>query len=501
MTDIRKVQKLYNIDLTSVDEDNRQITFCFSDNQPDRQGEIVDQSTWDVKNYEQNPVILWGHDPSDNENVLGQATDIQLNQGGKSFITAQFDDAATNPKADMIFRQLIKRTLRTVSAGFISHTLEWQDDTAVLKDNELLEVSVVAIPANPRAIARSFKDGSLSRKDAAWLLDSMKKEAVELEKELAQPEVHDKEENVDELKTQVSALTDAMTKMAETLNSTVTELRALKDAQADHTKGTDAAKSLPLAPEDTAWDSAEALKRVKAWASDADGNITWTKYATAFFWFDSAAPDPDHDGLPDRQLDYKLPFADVIDGKLTAVWKGVAAAYGALEGAQGGVDLPADDKATVMAAIKGYYDKFGKTMGEKSFETPETKDIATGDVRTKDVDETAPAASDEVTGPKEENQTAPAAAETAAPAETPAETVPEATDTAPEAPAAPETPAETPAETAPEAPNDASDAAKDGDIDQSGAVTDTIDETAELTPELQAQIDAALEQTLTPTAA
>src|SRR6478672_8348609 len=125
MSEIRKVQKLYNIDLQSVDEANRQITFCFSDDQPDRQGEIVDQASWDVSNYMQNPVILWGHNPDDNENVLGQGVSLDLNRDGKSFITAQFDDAETNPKADMIFRQLIKRTLRTVSAGFISHTFEW----------------------------------------------------------------------------------------------------------------------------------------------------------------------------------------------------------------------------------------------------------------------------------------------------------------------------------------------------------------------------------------
>lgn len=228
MTEVRRLHKLYNIDLKSVDEEKRQITFCFSDDQPDRDGERIDQASWDVSNYLNNPVILWGHDPNDNANVLGQGISLDLNNAGKSYITAQFDDAETNPKADTIFRQLVKRTLRTVSAGFINHTFEWDNDTPLLKDNELLEVSVVAIPSNPRALARSLKDGSISRKDATWMLDSMRKEAAELEKELAKPEVETKEVQVDEAtKAQLSALTDAVSKIAETLNTNSEQMAAL----------------------------------------------------------------------------------------------------------------------------------------------------------------------------------------------------------------------------------------------------------------------------------
>ncbi|WP_427007187.1 HK97 family phage prohead protease [Pseudarthrobacter sp. H2] len=216
MTEIRKINKLFNIDIKSVDEQKRQITFCFSDDQPDRQGEIVDQASWDVKNYMNNPLILWGHDPSENENVLGQGISLDLNNNGKSFITAQFDDAETNPKADIIFRQLVKRTLRCVSAGFINHTWDVQNDVPILKDNELLEVSVVAIPANPRAIALGLKEGSINRKDATWLMDSMRKEADLLETQLKE-QITDTGENMDEVKSQLSALTDALGKVTETM--------------------------------------------------------------------------------------------------------------------------------------------------------------------------------------------------------------------------------------------------------------------------------------------
>lgn len=70
----------------------------------DRYGEKVDQKTWDVTHYKNNPVVLWGHDPSEPQNILGRAVDIQLDQSSKSLLTAQFDTAEVNPKADLIFR-------------------------------------------------------------------------------------------------------------------------------------------------------------------------------------------------------------------------------------------------------------------------------------------------------------------------------------------------------------------------------------------------------------
>jgi len=232
MTEVRKINKLFNIDIKSINEQDRTITFCFSDDQPDRQGEIVDQASWDVKNYMNNPLILWGHNPDEPENVLGQGISLDLNNNGKSYITAQFDDAQTNPKADTIFRQLVKRTIRCVSAGFINHTWDMQEDVPILKDNELLEVSVVAIPANPRAMALALKDGTINKKDATWLMDSMRKEADLLETQLKE-QITDGGENMDELKTQLAAALDGITKLAESVNElkvTNAELKTELDA-------------------------------------------------------------------------------------------------------------------------------------------------------------------------------------------------------------------------------------------------------------------------------
>lgn len=272
MTEIRKVNKLFNIDIKSVDEKNRTITFCFSDDQPDRQGEIVDQATWDVKNYMNNPVILWGHDPSENENVLGQGISLDLNNNGRSYITAQFDDAQTNQKADTIFRQLVKRTLRCVSASFINHTFEWESDTPILKDNELLEVSIVAIPANPRAIALGLKEGSINKKDATWLMESMRKEADLLEVQLKE-QITEPGENMEEVKTQLSALVDGLSKLTDQVSTLTTQNDELKTQFEEVAKKTE--EPVETAEEITAREAKaaeEAAAKVEADKAQADAD-------------------------------------------------------------------------------------------------------------------------------------------------------------------------------------------------------------------------------------
>lgn len=224
-----KKTKLFNTVIKSVDEKNRTVKFCFSDDQEDRHGEIVDQKSWKIKNFLKNPLILWGHQSWDPENVLGTAESLELDVDGKSYVTARFDDAETNPRADMVFRQLIKGTLRCVSAGFINHDYDYDEATnrSVLKENELLEISVVPIPANPRAIALSLADGSINRKDAEYLLRSMKAEVAELETEIARSPKQNKE-NKSMTEEQVQLLQTAVDGIAK-LNGAIEDLKVKQE--------------------------------------------------------------------------------------------------------------------------------------------------------------------------------------------------------------------------------------------------------------------------------
>jgi hypothetical protein len=108
---------------------------------------------------------------------------------------------------------------------------------------------------------------------------------------------------------------------------------------------------LPLADRDREWDSDAADKRVRRWA-DAEDQPN-AKYRDAHLWYD--ADEADEFGS------YKLPIADVVDGKLRAVPRALMSAAGVLQGARGGVDVPKGDIPRLKSHLAKYYDKLGDT--------------------------------------------------------------------------------------------------------------------------------------------
>ncbi|MBW3537610.1 MAG: hypothetical protein KY395_07580 [Actinobacteria bacterium] len=109
-------------------------------------------------------------------------------------------------------------------------------------------------------------------------------------------------------------------------------------------------RDYPLADRDREWDGAAAEKRVREWAGAEDGPNE--KYRDAHVWYDSE--DKDNFG------GHKLLIADVVDGKIHAVPRGVMAAGAIMQGARGGVDLPKDDIDRVKSHLAKYYDKMGE---------------------------------------------------------------------------------------------------------------------------------------------
>jgi hypothetical protein len=106
-------------------------------------------------------------------------------------------------------------------------------------------------------------------------------------------------------------------------------------------------QDLPLADRDRAWDGDAAERRVREWADAEDGPNT--KYRDAHVWYD--ADEKDEFGA------YKLLIADVVDGRLRAVPRAVMSAAGVMQGARGGVDIPAGDVDRVKSHLAKYYAK------------------------------------------------------------------------------------------------------------------------------------------------
>jgi hypothetical protein len=110
-------------------------------------------------------------------------------------------------------------------------------------------------------------------------------------------------------------------------------------------------QDLPLADRDREWDGDAAESRVRRWAGADDGPNA--KYRDAHVWYD--ADEKDQFGS------YKLLVADVIDGRLTAVPRGVMAAAAVMQGSRGGVDLPNNDIDRVNSHLAKYYAKMDDT--------------------------------------------------------------------------------------------------------------------------------------------
>ena len=110
-------------------------------------------------------------------------------------------------------------------------------------------------------------------------------------------------------------------------------------------------QDLPLADRDRARDGGAAEKRVRSWAGAEDGPNE--RYRDAHVWYDNEKKD--------NFTAYKLLIADVVDGRLGAVPRGVMAAAAVMEGSRSGVNLPDKDIDRVRSHLAEYYRKMGDT--------------------------------------------------------------------------------------------------------------------------------------------
>jgi hypothetical protein len=149
------------------------------------------------------------------------------------------------------------------------------------------------------------------------------------------------------LPAQQNAVVEAVSKSSIALPDEFSSLLGLDEVLS---KGAVPYADTAKADKSTAWDADAARGRLKEWAGD-----DLRKYRRGFAYVD---------GKGDNVGDYKLPHHDVRDGTLVVVFKGVAAAMGALNGARGGMSLPDADKKLVYAHLARHYKDFGEQPPE-----------------------------------------------------------------------------------------------------------------------------------------
>ena len=133
---------------------------------------------------------------------------------------------------------------------------------------------------------------------------------------------------------------------------------------------------LPIADRNREWDATKADERVRAWAGGPDTEtIRWDDYKKAFFYFD-----PEND---EEFGGYKLGFADIVDGKLTAIPRGIFAVAGG-RGVDA-ADIPDLDKDRIKRRVTRYYGRMAEQFEDDTLESPFDKSGYSEEAETKDL--------------------------------------------------------------------------------------------------------------------
>ena len=111
----------------------------------DRLGERVDFNGLELDGYMRNPILLFNHDK---DTPIGAVKEVRR-EGDKLIVVFKF---ASTPKAQEVKTLVDEGVLRALSIGFISKQQRREGNILVHSKWELLEVSIVTIPANPEAL-------------------------------------------------------------------------------------------------------------------------------------------------------------------------------------------------------------------------------------------------------------------------------------------------------------------------------------------------------------
>jgi HK97 family phage prohead protease len=149
-------------------ESDKIYTFVASTDDPDRHGTVINQDNWHLEAYRTNPIVGYQHNlygdmcnPPNPDDVIGKANVYFEDRKLMADIT--FDQE--NDMATKIESKVDRGFLNTLSVGFLERGEGHMGDLDVGEDptkyyfdqQELLEISVVNIPSNPKAAKKSFR--------------------------------------------------------------------------------------------------------------------------------------------------------------------------------------------------------------------------------------------------------------------------------------------------------------------------------------------------------
>lgn len=159
-------QYVAEIEKASADG-SRKVSFTISTGSVDRDRDTLSIAGWALDNYVKNPVVLWAHYYG--QPPIARAESI-VKRAKALRATAQFATAEEYPFADTIFRLVNGGYLQATSVGFRPIKWVYDEDRRGydITEQELLEFSIVPVPANPEALMDAKAAGICLEPLKAW---------------------------------------------------------------------------------------------------------------------------------------------------------------------------------------------------------------------------------------------------------------------------------------------------------------------------------------------
>lgn len=162
---------------------------------PDRDGELIEASAWDLENYRKNPVLCLSHDLS--KPPIGKILWVKADANGLKF-KAQFAGTERGKEAYQLYKEGVMTSFsvgfRPKPGGYVENPMDerYKGLKKVFKSVELFEISCVTVPSLPQAVAEYVKSGKVHNTELKGELEELITKDV-VEEQPVEPEK--KEEN------------------------------------------------------------------------------------------------------------------------------------------------------------------------------------------------------------------------------------------------------------------------------------------------------------------
>lgn len=120
-------------------------------------------------------------------------------------------------------------------------------------------------------------------------------------------------------------------------------------------------KRLPIAPRETTFNADETIARISAWAKSST-----ERFAMPFLWQNS-------DGPANNKNSYRLPIADIVNGRMVLIPHAVFSAAAIMSGAHGGLEdavQSEQERVLIKRTLTEIYDVLRSKYGDRRLDAP-----------------------------------------------------------------------------------------------------------------------------------